>query len=470
MRVAAALTLILLAAGFAAADAQYLPHVVVGGGYTTTINATNLVPDQTDWILIYFYRENGAAWTVPTNLGNYSRVDLWSGPNQTQTVVLSSQSTVIESGWAMVMSPGPAIVAASYTATVDAAPVASAGVLPAMPDVWSVLPVSVATAASRDTGIALVNPSKTAGDATFELLDADGGVVGTRTVPVPANGKFVGLLTGASLFPGVTELEGFVKITASQPMAAAALRIEGRLFSTLPAVHDILPWRNSHIIYVSPIIGQDSVYDGSFLRPFKTIRKAQTVADRGWTIYLLPGLYSEDSGEDFPIYLKYCVLIRGADARSVFILGGSTSSGPAESCAVTGENRGLIADVTIMNPHGHGIYADTTIGVNDCRFLHCAGTGIKLIGGRTVITDCTLTGNTIGVFVGAEADPDLGGGLYYGTGGNVLMGNHHCDLFIEDKCTIGLRFNRWDSAFPSWGTVCEGGVDIASPTGVFYDH
>jgi len=477
MRVAAALILILLAAGFAAADVQYLPHVVVGGGYTTTINATNLVPDQTDWILIYFYRENGAAWTVPTNLGNYSRVDLWTGPYQTQTVVLSSQSTVIESGWAMVVSPGPAVIAATYAATVDAVPVASAGMLPSLPDVLSILPVSVAAVTGRDTGIALVNPSHVAGDATLELMDAQGAVVGTRTVPVTAKGKFVGFLTSAALFPGVTDLDGFVRVTASQPMAAAALRIEGVLFSALPAVHDTLPWRNSNTIYVSPLTGQDSIFDGSFTKPFKTIRKALTVADRGWTIYLLPGLYSEDSGERFPIRIKYCTLIKGADARSVIILGGGTPGGMSESYTLSGEDKGMIANITVMNPDGIGLYSASTVGVTQCRFIHCAGAGIKLVGGRTAITDCTVSGNAVGVFIGGDAAPDLGGGQFYNTGGNFLMDNEQCDLFIEESslsgcCSrlISIRFNGWDHPIPTRSSVCIDGVDIASPAGIFFEH
>lgn len=477
MKAAAALILILLAGGFAAADVQYLPHVVVGGGYTTTINATNLVPDQTDWILVSFFREDGAAWTVPTNLGNYSRVDLWTGPNQTQVVILSSQSTVIESGWAMVVSPGPAAIAATYTATVDAVPVASTGVLPALPDVLSILPVSVAAVAGRDTGIALVNPSKVAGDATLELMDAEGTVVGTRTVPVPAKGKFVGFLTGSTLFTGVTELEGFVKITASQPIAATALRIEGRLFSALPAVHDILPWRNSNTIYVSPLTGQDSVYDGSFFRPFKTIRKAQTVADRGWTIYLMPGLYSEDSGEHFPIRIKYCTLIKGADARSVIILGGAAPGEMPESYTLSGEDKGMIANITVMNPDGIGLYTGSTVGITACRFIHCAGAGIKLIGGRSSITDCMVSDNAVGVFIGGDAAPDLGGGQFYGTGGNFLTGNEQCDLFIEESslsgcCSrlISIRFNGWDHPIPTRSTICTDGVDIASPAGIFFEH
>ena len=477
MRLAAALTMILLAASFAAADVQYLPHVVVGGGYTTTINATNLVPDQTDWIYIYFFRENGAAWTVPTNLGNYNRVDLWTGPHQTQTVVLSSQSTLIESGWAMIVSPGPTAVAMTYAATVDAVPVASTGVLPAQPDVLSILPVSVAAAAGRDTGIALVNPSKVAGDATLELMDADGTVVDTRTVPVPAKGKFVGFLTAAALFPGVTDLEGFVKVAASQPMAAAALRIEGALFSALPAVHDILPWRNSNTIYVSSLTGQDSIYDGSFTQPFKTIRKALSVADRGWTIYLLPGLYSEDSGERFPIRIKYCTLIKGADARSVIILGGGTPGEMTESYTLSGEDKGMIANITVVNPEGNGLYSASTVGITECRFIHCAGAGIKLVGGRSTITDCTVSGNAVGVFIGADASPDLGGGVLYGTGGNFLMGNEQCDLFIEESTLSGccsrlmsIRFNGWDHPIPTRSTICTDGVDIASPGGVFFEH
>jgi hypothetical protein len=470
MKTLAALTLMLLAAGSAAADVQYLPHVVVGGGYITTLNVTSLVPDQADWIVIHFYKENGSRWTVPSNLGNFDRLDLWTGPLQTQVVVLSSQSGVIESGWAMLVSPGPVALAAAYSATVDSAPVATAGVLPAQADVLNILPVSIDAGAGRDTGVALVNPSTTGGDATFELVDADGHTVDTRTVAVPAKGKFAGLLSGAALFPAVTALEGFLKITAVQPLAAAALRTEGALFSALPAVHDILPWRNSHTIYVNPLLGSDHFNTGTLLSPYKTIRKAQSASDRGWTIYLLPGLYSEASGESFPVELGFCVQLRGADTRSVVILGGGTTEIFTENCAVAGEYKGMISGATIINPAGHGIFVNTSISVNGCRIIHCGGTGIEIVDGMPIISDTTVTGNAVGVHVALGADPDLGGGLNFCTGGNFMAGNEQCDLFFEGESVIGIRFNSWDHAIPTRGTVCTGGVDIAATLLPFIDY
>ena len=452
----------IILSGVLAANPQYLPHVVVGGGYVTTITVTNLLPGESQWVFVHFFKEDGTRWTVPSNFGTFNRLDFELAPLQTMTAVISGQFTEIQSGWALAVGGGPFAVSSAYQYTVDSLPAAAAAVIPARSDLLSILPAVLDTAAGIDTGVALVNPTDTAGDATLKLMDGQGQAVGTRTVHLPAKGKFTAFLSNPLLFPGIPALDGYVQVESLTPVAAMGLRTEGALFTSLPAVHDVLPWSNSRTIFVNPLLGNDGFNDGSLAKPYKTIRMAQSRGDRGTTIYLLPGLYSAASGETFPIVLAYCMLIRGEDADGVCILGGGTTAGYPVHCAVAGEYKGMIADVTVINPQGAGIYTSTTITVDGCRVMHCGAAGIEIPSGLPILFNNLVTDNEVGIHVGSEADPDLGGGLTFSPGGNFILGNTGCDLWVEANGIFGARFNSWDTATPSRGPVCASGIDIAA--------
>jgi len=460
-----------LMVGVHAMDTQScLPHLVVGGGYETTVTLTNLVSDATLYTYIQFYTEDGALWRVTSQLGTTSRFNFNLNPQETVTLVLTSNDKSMQNGWAMVVGRGPVLVSANYRFMEDSLLLAAAAVLPATPDVFSVIPVMVDLDNEENTGIALVNPSDTAGDATLQLLDAQGQVVAIRTVDVPSRGKFVAFVTNDLLFPGVELLDGFIYIESLQPLSVMALRTDHQLFSSLPAVHHTLPWRNAHTIFVSPLLGHDLAGDGSLAQPYKTIKKAKTVADRGWNIYLLPGVYNEESGEIFPIMLSFCVSIRGAHAESVCIMGNGTWGEKEIHATFVGEHKGLISNVTIMNPEGTGIYTGATITVSDCRILNCADIGMDIIGGNPILVNNLFSLNTIGVHIGPDASVDMGGGIRYSTGGNILLRNDQCDLWLEvspecGNCSRSLRFNSWDTADPIMGTECVDGVDIVRPAG-----
>ena len=448
--------------GALAANPQHLPHVVVGGGYVTTVTVTNLLPGESQWVFVHFFKEDGSRWTVPSNFGTFNRLDFNLAPLQTMTAVISGQFTEIQNGWALAVGGGPFAVSSAYQFTVNGAPAATAAVIPARSDTLSILPAVQDTAAGVDTGVALVNPADTAGDATLKLVDGQGQSLGTRTVHLPAKGKFTAFLSNPLLFPGITSLDGYVQVDSLTPVAAMGLRTEGALFTSLPAVHDVLPWSNSLTLFVNPLLGNDLFNDGTLAKPYKTIKTAQAKGERGTTIYLLPGLYSSASGETFPIILAYCMLIRGEDAAGVCILGGGTSAAYPVHCAIAGEYKGMISHVTVINPQGAGIYTTTSIIVDGCRVMQCGAAGIEIPKGQPILFDNLVTDNQVGIHAGSEADPDLGGGLRFSPGGNFILGNTDCDLWMEAASIFGARFNSWDTATPSRGTACAGGIDIAA--------
>lgn len=456
--------LIFLALALPAMAATFqIPHLAVGGGFSTSITLTNLISDETQYVYIHFYQANGSNWPVPSDHGTSFRLNFNLDPHASATVIIANQDAAIQNGWAMVVSRGPVLVSTTFEYDVNGVRTATAGVMPDKSALLSLLPAVIDTADGVNTGLALVNPADSAGDATLQLLDGQGQLLGTKTLTIEAKHKYISFLDAAELFPGVLVADGYLKVESLIPLVAMALRTNGPLFSALPAVHDQFPWRNSRTVFASSSTGSDLTGDGTLAKPFKTIHKAMFVADRGWTVYLLPGIYSEASGEEFPILPKYCLLIQGADADSVLIQGGGHLDPYPGNAALIGSDKTVVAEVTISNPGGVGIFLNRTVTIAGCHVVNCATTGIEVAEGFPILFDNVVTGNQIGIHIAAPAGPDMGGGLNYCKGGNFVVGNDQCDLFYEGKEILGIRFNSWDSPDPTIGKTCTGGMDIVIP-------
>jgi len=465
------LAVLLIAASAIAGFAQfyYLPHLPVGGGYRTSITVSNLMPEGQK-VLISFYKEDGTIWAAPTSTGNRPVIGVDLAAMGSGTAELVSQSSQIESGWALVSGAGPLVIAANYALEGSAGLESTAGVLAAQADTLSILPVTIDPARGIDTGAAIVNPAKLDGDATIQLIDTLGQVVATQTIHLVDRGKVVGFLSAAPFFPGLGAFSGYARIDSLQPLAVMGLRTDGTLFSSLPAVHDILPWRNAHTVYVNPSLSTDSQSDGSLAKPYKTIRKAQEKADRGWTVYLLPGLYGTHSWESFPLVINFCIHIRGASAESVVIIGGGEIETSPVNCTFVCDYRGAISNVTIINPAGAGIYTQLAATIHACKIMNCGSFGVLVGNSTPVLSDNVITQNEIGVYISEHADPDLGAGLLFSPGGNFLLGNLQCDVYYEGNSGVSLRYNNWDSPAPTRSEVCEGGADFACPYALIFHY
>jgi len=85
------------------------------------------------------------------------------------------------------------------------------------------------------------------------------------------------------------------------------------------------------VIFVDAANGSDTQGDGSRSNPFKTITYAISRASAGSIIQLLPGVYSAESGEVFPIRLKAGLILRGDEStlgEGYLIDGGGTYISP----------------------------------------------------------------------------------------------------------------------------------------------
>jgi hypothetical protein len=98
----------------------------------------------------------------------------------------------------------------------------------------------VASDATYFTGIALLNPNSVAANARIDILERQGSVIASGSVPIAAGGRVSQLIT--EFFPALAGRQltgGYIRIASDQPLAGFALFGTHRLsaLSAIPAQH-----------------------------------------------------------------------------------------------------------------------------------------------------------------------------------------------------------------------------------------
>jgi hypothetical protein len=264
-------------------------------------------------------------------------------------------------------------------------------------------------------------------------------------------------------------------------------------------------------LYVDPVSGSDA-NNGCINLPFATLTHAFTVVDSAGTVVAQPGVYSDATGEDFPLICnKNHVTIMGTDWEQCVIRGSSTGGyGLIVSLGRTGQSfrkftveqgpPGNQSDVFIL-VWGTDINVDsirvderagyavcrgegaggTNLTIENCEFIVNDGStlerGINLFDTSTgaivrnckltgfdiglritdtcdaLVEGCTIEGNEEGIEVRSEdtpgsLNPDFGGGARGSTGGNVIRNNTECGLSVELDHLIYAKFNTWGNSPP----------------------
>lgn len=164
--------------------------------------------------------------------------------------------------------------------------------------------------------------------------------------------------------------------------------------------------RNTRQLFVNPRSGNDGNSDGSQTNPFKTLTHALQQAQPNTVIQLAPGIYSPQSGEQFPLRLKRGVTIQGngdLKGQSILIQGGGTfrtSKFGNRNVAMIGEDGATLQGVTVTNPNGRGY-------------------GLWIESGRPSILNNTFTGNAQdGVLIAGDSTALLQGNVFWRNQGN----------------------------------------------------
>ncbi|MEN9223064.1 MAG: DUF1565 domain-containing protein [Thermostichus sp. BF3_bins_97] len=117
---------------------------------------------------------------------------------------------------------------------------------------------------------------------------------------------------------------------------------------------------NRPAIFVDAANGSDTRGDGSRNNPFQTITHAAQRAPSGSVIQLFPGVYSEQSGEIFPIRLKGGLTLRGDEStlgEGYLITGGGTYISPTvarQNVTMLAETGAEVRGVTMRNEGRRG--------------------------------------------------------------------------------------------------------------------
>ncbi len=161
-------------------------------------------------------------------------------------------------------------------------------------------------------------------------------------------------------------------------------------------------------IFVDATNGSDTQGDGSRNNPFKTITYAISRAPAGSIIQLLPGVYSAESGEVFPIRLKAGLILRGDEStlgEGYLIDGGGTYMSPTlarQNVALVAETGSEVRGVTLRNQgrRGYALWVESA----SPRILNNSFVGS--------IHD--------GIFIAGASNPWIEGNRFYKNGANGI--------------------------------------------------
>jgi len=203
---------------------------------------------------------------------------------------------------------------------------------------------------------------------------------------------------------------------------------------------------NKTILIVNPTFGDDSTADGSEHAPFKTISKALQVARPNTVIQLVPGTYSEETGETFPLYLKAGITIQGNSENrgSDITIRGSgfflSATSARQNVAILGANNAALIGTTVINPHpqGYGLWVESTSPtVTDNTFTANGHDGISVTGkGAPLIRNNYFYQNGAnGITVYGSSRPEIRENIFEQTGFAININQSSAPLIIGNRIT-----------------------------------
>ncbi|MDX2273374.1 MAG: DUF1565 domain-containing protein [Cyanobacteriota bacterium] len=205
------------------------------------------------------------------------------------------------------------------------------------------------------------------------------------------------------------------------------------------------PLPNSLIaIFVDATNGSDTSGDGSQAAPYQTITYAVERASAGSLIQLLPGSYTAESGEVFPIKLKAGQILRGDEAslgEGYLISGGGSFVSPTlarQTITMLAETGSEIRGVTMRNEgrRGYALWLESTSPkVYNNSFVGSIHDGIFMAGSSSpwVEGNRFYKNGANGISVLGTSAPTIVNNLFQETGFGIT---------IDQKSTPQVKNNR----------------------------
>jgi parallel beta-helix repeat protein len=186
------------------------------------------------------------------------------------------------------------------------------------------------------------------------------------------------------------------------------------------------------VLHVNAESGSDRTGDGSQLRPYQTITYALSAANSNSLILLAGGIYSDTTGEIFPLEMQTGVTIQGMagpNAASVVIRGNGGYYSPANGArniTLLGAHNAGLANVTVSNPHPEGIGLWIESGspvILDNAFFQNGLNGIYIAGsGRPVIRGNYFSENgQAGLVIAGPSSAEVEANVFENTGAGITV-------------------------------------------------
>ncbi len=183
-----------------------------------------------------------------------------------------------------------------------------------------------------------------------------------------------------------------------------------------------------NIVYVNPQTGSDRPDQGSNTAPFKTISYAISRAqpEAITIIQLANGIYSNSTGEQFPIRLRSNVTLRGNEAdkgKGIAIVGGGillSISRLTQNVAIALADRSELRGVTVTNsnPRGYGLWIENASpAIVNNTLLDNYQDGMLITGKSTALVSANqfFRNGTSGLAIEGVASPEIRSNLFQQT-------------------------------------------------------
>jgi parallel beta-helix repeat protein len=203
---------------------------------------------------------------------------------------------------------------------------------------------------------------------------------------------------------------------------------------------------NQTVLLVSPTAGNDQTADGSDRTPFKTITRALQVAAPNTVILLIPGIYSAETGEVFPLVLKPGVTLHGnpqTRGQEVVIKGsGSFLSRffARQDVTIVGANQAALVGLTVTNPdpEGYAVWIESTSPiVTDNTFTGSGHDGISVVGNSAPLirNNFFYQNGANGITIYGTSRPEVRENIFERTGFAININQKAAPLMIGNRIT-----------------------------------
>jgi hypothetical protein len=196
---------------------QYFPHFASGGGWVTSFalhNPTNAAIT----VQARLFRSDGSLFTTR---------DVVVPAGGSQTLAVESPA-VLTTGWAHLTSTGRFSASELFQFVNGGQLLSQVGVLPSATAAEFKLFGLVQSQTSSGTGIAVANPSASDSSVlTVRRFSSSGQLLDTRTVTLAPLGHLARFLNEDPYFSGLDNFEGIVEVSATLPVSAVTLRLDG---------------------------------------------------------------------------------------------------------------------------------------------------------------------------------------------------------------------------------------------------